>query len=187
MARLADLLTWYRLAAVPVAVLMVLVGARDVFVTLIVISLATDLLDGPIARRFGKGSGAGARLDTVADGGTVLAALLGIVVFEGQSLQAELPWLLVFLASYAAAALAALIKFRALPAYHLYSSKAAQVGAGVFFVWLFLLGYTPVVFLAALALGTLANVESLLVTLALRRFRTDVGSLFRVLGPGGVR
>ncbi len=187
MARLADILTWYRLVAAPIAALTVLMGAREQFVALILLSLASDLLDGPIARRFGQGPGAGARLDTVADGATVLAALLGIVVFEGESLRPEMPWLIVFLASYATATMAALVKFRALPAYHLYTSKAAQVGAGVFFIWLFLLGHAPAVFLAALALGILANVESLLVTLAMRRFRTDVGSLWRILGPGGER
>ncbi len=184
MARIADVLTWFRLVAAPIAALTVLMGAREQFVALIILSLASDLLDGPIARRFGKGSGAGARLDTVADGGTVLAALLGVVVFEGDNLQPEMPWLIVFLASYAAAALVALLKFRALPAYHLYTAKAAQVGAGVFFVWLFLLGYSPLVFLAALALGILANAESLIVTLTMRRFRTDVGSLLHILGPG---
>ena len=87
-------------------------------------------------------------------------------------------WLYLFLASYAAAAITSLVKFRTLPAYHLYLSKAAALCAGIFFVWLYAKGFSRPFFLFAVALGVMANVESLLVTLFLRRFRADISSLF---------
>ena len=157
---------------------MALEGWRDTFFILIVVSLVSDLVDGPIARFFGQGSSVGAKLDTIADACTVLAAILGLYVLEGHNFEPELAWLCLFLASYAAAAIASLLKFGALPAYHLYISKAAALCAGVFFVWLYLTGFSRPFFLVTIGLGVLANVESVLVTLFLRRFRTDVVSLF---------
>ena len=173
-----NLLSLYRLAAAPVALWMAIEGWRDAFFILVIISLVSDLVDGPIARFFGQGSRIGARLDTIADACTLLAGLLGLYVLEGHDLEPELAWLCLFLASYAAAAITSLVKFGTLPAYHLYLSKAAALCAGVFFVWLYVKGFSRPFFLVAVALGVMANVESLLVTLFLRRFRADISSLF---------
>ena len=157
---------------------MALAGNRDAFFVLIIISLASDLVDGPIARWLGQDSEIGAKLDTVADACTTLAGILGLYVFEGDTLRPELPWLYLFLASYGAAAAACLAKFGRLPAYHLYLSKTAAFFAGVFFVWLYMVDYSRPFFIAVIILGVLANFQSLLATLRLRRFRSDIGGLF---------
>ena len=179
---LANLLSVYRLAAAPVAAWMALAGNRDAFFILIFISLASDLVDGPIARWLGQDSEVGAKLDTIADALTLLAGLFGLYVLQRGALRPELPWLYLFLASYGAAAVACLARFNALPAYHLYLSKTAAFCAGAFFVWLYVADFSRTFFLAVVGLGTLANCESLLVTLRLKRFRTDVGSLFFATG-----
>jgi len=174
----ANLLSGYRLAAAPVAAWMALVGNRDAFFILIIISVISDLVDGPIARWLGQDSEIGARLDTIADACTVLVGILGLYVFERDALLPELPWLYLFLASYGAAAVACLAKFGRLPAYHLYLSKIAAVCAGTFVVWLYMVDYSRQFFLAVLSVGVLANFDSLLATLRLERFRSDIGSLF---------
>lgn len=156
---------------------MALAGHRDAFFVLIIISMVSDLIDGPIARWLGQDSEIGARLDTIADACTVLAALAGLFIFERETLRPELPWLYLFLASYAAAAVACLAKFGRLPSYHLYLSKIAASSAGAFIVWLYLVGYARPFFLAIVGLGVVANCESLLATLRLKRFRADIGSL----------
>ncbi|MYM54469.1 CDP-alcohol phosphatidyltransferase family protein [Thalassovita mangrovi] len=173
-----DQLSYFRLAAAPLAAWAAFAGHRDVFFILVIISLVSDLVDGPIARWLGQESRFGAKLDTIADACTLLAGIYGICVFEGHNIRPELPWLYLFLVSYAAAAGASLLKFRVLPAYHLYLSKAAAFGSGVFFVWLYLAGYARPFFLAVVALGILANIESLLLTLRLKRFHTDISSIF---------
>jgi phosphatidylserine synthase len=173
-----NLLSLYRLAAAPVAAWMALEGRRDAFFVLVLVSLASDLVDGPIARLSGQESKIGAKLDTIADACTLLAGILGLHLFEGQNMEPDLAWLGLFLASYAVAAITSLVKFGTLPAYHLYLSKAAAFCAGAFFVWLYLNDFSRPFFLAVVGLGVLANLESLLVTLFLKRFRSDVGSLF---------
>ncbi len=161
---------------------MALLGLRDAFFILGIVSLLTDLVDGPLARWSGQSSRAGARLDTIADACTLLAGILGLYLFEFANLRAELGWLGLFLISYGLAALACLARFGCLPAYHLYLSKAGAVGSGLFFTWLYVLGYSQQFFVALVGLGVLANVESLLVTLRLKRFRTDVGSVLQLRG-----
>lgn len=183
--KFADLFTLFRIGAAPVAAAMALAGQRDAFFILVILSLASDLVDGPVARWSGQASEYGAKLDTVADGATLLTAILGLWLFEADNLRSELPWLGLFLACYGAAALACLVKFGSLPAYHLYLSKAGALGSGAFIVWLYLAGYSRPFFLMLLAVGVAANVESLLVTLRLRHFRTDVGSLFLLRGEAG--
>jgi len=75
----ADLLTAARL---PLAVAFPLV--RDVWVRvgIVAIAAATDLLDGPVARRFGS-SRLGVVLDPVADK-LFMASAFGVVAFSGQ-------------------------------------------------------------------------------------------------------
>jgi CDP-diacylglycerol--glycerol-3-phosphate 3-phosphatidyltransferase len=180
--RIADVLTMYRIVAAPVAAWMALQGHRDAFFILIIVGLATDLIDGPIARWLGQDSEFGAKLDTIADSSTLLVGILGLYLFERDTLRPELGWLYLFLVSYGVAAIACLAKFRGLPAYHLYLSKTGAFLSGVFFVWLYAVGYSRGFFLTVVGIGVLANVESLLATLRLKRFRTDIGSLFLVRG-----
>ncbi|MDQ2090079.1 CDP-alcohol phosphatidyltransferase family protein [Marimonas arenosa] len=175
---ISDQLSFYRLAAAPVAAWVALEGHRDAFFILVAISLVTDLVDGPVARWLGQESRFGAKLDTIADACTLLAAILGLYLLEGHNMQSELPWLYLFLASYAAAAAVSMAKFGELPAYHLYLSKAAAFVAALFFVWLYLIDYSRQFFLFVVILGVLANTESLLLSLRLKRFRTDIVSLF---------
>lgn len=183
-AKIAMLLTLYRIAAAPVVAAMALAGQRDAFYVLLIVSLATDLLDGPLARWCGVASPLGAKLDTIADASTVLAAVLGLWVFERTTLLPDIAWLGLFLASYLAAAAACLLKFGVLPAYHLYLSKSGAILSGAFIVWLYLAGYSRVFFIALACIGTLASCESVLVTWRLERFRTDVGSLLSLVRRG---
>src|SRR3546814_13157567 len=97
--KLADLFTVSRIGAAPVAAWIALEGHRDAFFVLVIISLASDLVDGPIARWSGQASETGAKLDTIADAGTLLAAILGLHPFEGDILTPEFPWHSLFLAN----------------------------------------------------------------------------------------
>lgn len=63
------------LARLPLAVLFVLAGTTGQRLTLLAIAAASDLIDGWLARRFGRTTRSGALLDPVADKAFVLAAL----------------------------------------------------------------------------------------------------------------
>ncbi len=172
-----DLLSCYRLAAAPVAAWLALEGQREAFFIVIIVSLFTDLVDGPIARWLEQDSGFGAKLDTIADACTLLVGIMGVWIFEAENIGADVLWFYIFLASYIAAGAASLIKFGALAAYHLYLSKAAAFASAIFFVWLFLSDYSRPFFLLVVGLGIAANFESLMLTSRLRKSRTDIKSI----------
>ena len=180
MRSLADILTIFRIAAAPVVAGLALAGLRDAFFILLIVCLATDLADGPISRMTGTASRRGARLDTIADALTTLAGLLGLYIFERAQLEPESTWLVVFLVSYAAAALACFAKFRVLPAYHLYLSKLGAVLAGLFVTWLYVVAYSRGFLITVIVVGVMANIESLVATVRLKTFRADIGTALRI-------
>jgi len=179
-SRPADLLTWFRIGAAPSIAWVAMEGWRDAFYILLIVSLVSDLVDGPLARRLGQQSAHGARLDTWADGLTLLAGLAGLFMLESELFRPQAGWLLGFLLTYALAAATCLIKFWRLPAYHLYSAKAAALLSGIFVVWLYAFGFSRGLLIGTLFLGMAANLESVLVTLRLRAFRTNMRSLLLV-------
>ena len=73
---LANLLTALRLAAAPIAALAVLRGDSRTALTLFVVAVASDLLDGPLARRRGEVSALGGLLDHATDATFVSLGLL---------------------------------------------------------------------------------------------------------------
>ncbi len=84
---LPTLLTWARIAAIPLIVgvfyLPLDVATRNLIATaLFVVSAATDWLDGWLARKLNQTSAFGAFLDPVADKILVCAALLVLVKFD---------------------------------------------------------------------------------------------------------
>lgn len=183
MGSIANLLTIYRIAAAPVIAGLALAGARDAFFIMLIVSLATDAIDGPIARWTRSVTPLGARLDTIADGVTTLVGLLGIYLFEGDRMGGEIGWLYAFLASYAAAGLACLVKFGVLPSYHLLLSKIGAVLAGALVIWLYLFGYSQTLLIGVLAVGILANLNSMFRTFRLKHFTRKLGGEAQT-GPG---
>lgn len=175
MGSIANLLTIYRIAAAPVIAGLAIAGQREAFFLLLIISLATDAIDGPIARWTSSVSRLGARLDTIADGLTTLVGLLGIFIFERHEIGQEIALLYAFLATYALAGLACLMKFGVLPSYHLLLAKIGAVLAGAFVVWLFLFGFSQAFLAGVLVVGIIANLHSLLTTWRLKRFHHDLG------------
>jgi len=71
-------LSAYRLAMAPVLTGLALTGREKPFVFLIVVSLITNIMDGLIARAFRLQSQFGAKLDSIVDDATYVAAFTGV-------------------------------------------------------------------------------------------------------------
>ena len=79
----ANALTFLRLAAAPLVALAILQGATLPAAALFALAVATDLLDGRVARRFGESSPLGGLLDHATDA-TFVTAGLGALAFRGE-------------------------------------------------------------------------------------------------------
>ncbi|MCU1471074.1 MAG: CDP-diacylglycerol--glycerol-3-phosphate 3-phosphatidyltransferase [Glaciihabitans sp.] len=84
-----NVLSFIRLALVPVFLVLIIVGADFAALIVLVISSVTDYFDGVIARRFQQVSRLGQLLDPAADRLFIFAALVGLSVRD------IIPWWLV--------------------------------------------------------------------------------------------
>src|SRR6478672_8531181 len=77
-----NVLSAYRLVAIPVICYALYTNKEGLFIFLICTNLITDILDGLIARTFNLQTEFGARLDSLADVGTIILAVTGMFVFK---------------------------------------------------------------------------------------------------------
>lgn len=84
-----NLLSFFRLLMVPVFLVLIVTGNDLIALVVLVVSTATDYLDGVIARRFGQITRLGQLLDPAADRLFIFATLIGLAIRD------ILPWWLV--------------------------------------------------------------------------------------------
>jgi phosphatidylglycerophosphate synthase len=130
---LADALTWCRIGAVPVLVVCAMTSEPTAFALVLLSALATDALDGPIARARGTVTAQSGALDSVADALLyVTAPLLALRVYPdlrhnlGSTMQ-------VIVWSYAIPPAVGWLRFRRLPSYHTRLARLAGVSLGLAF------------------------------------------------------
>jgi CDP-diacylglycerol--glycerol-3-phosphate 3-phosphatidyltransferase len=177
-----NVLSFYRLAMAPVLIVLALTEERTLFIVLLCVSFATDVLDGFIARTWNLCTPLGARLDSIADELTYLAALVGVFQFEYEAVKPHLAILYIFIGFLALAALIPMVKFRKMPSFHLYSFKANALFQGIFIVTLFVFGFNIQLYYFVMGFGILACLEAIIVSLVIDQPISNARSLFWVLG-----
>ena len=79
---IADWLSFYRIAAVPILLVLLWFGEREIFTWFLLVSYSTDAIDGYLARKLKIISERGAQLDSIGDQLTFIVGLIGLWVFE---------------------------------------------------------------------------------------------------------
>jgi cardiolipin synthase (CMP-forming) len=165
----------------PVIVVLALSEERTWFIICLCLSFVTDVLDGLIARAWSLSTEFGARLDSIADELTYVAALVGIFQFEYEPLRPHIAILYAFLALLALSTLIPLIKFKKTPSLHLYSFKANALLQAIFISLLFLDDFYVYLYYFVMAFGILACLEAIAVALVASEPISDAKSLYCVL------
>ncbi len=176
-----NILSLYRLFMFPVIFLMIILKFELAYAILVVISLNTDVWDGFIARRLNQKTAIGARIDSLADIGVYITALIGITVFKIDEIGPDAWLYYIFVASYVITHLSPLIKFGKIQSFHLWSIKLGGYLQGFFFILLFFAGYIPVYFYLMVNISLLAFIESLTIQMILPEMRSNVKGLYWVL------
>lgn len=158
---IADWFSFYRIAAVPLLLLFIWMGEREVFAWLLSVSYATDAIDGFIARKLKITSARGSQLDSYGDQVTLLIALVGLIAFETEFMKANYVLLLIAFIPYILQMIIAFRKYGKATAFHTYLAKLSAVIQGVFILWL--LFFSPVywLFYTMIAIGVLETVEEI--------------------------
>lgn len=176
-----NILSLYRLYSFPFVVIIILLGHENLFFYLICFSLFTDFLDGWIARRFNQASVIGATLDSLADTFLYFQAVIGLVFFKWQDFRPYLMIIIIFLVLLILADLYPWLKFGKFNNYHTYASKGGGYIKGLFFIFLFAVGFNRFFFYIVMITSIIGFVESLVITLILKESRSDVKGLYWIL------
>ncbi len=176
-----NLLSAYRLVALPFIVWAMALGSEEWFILLLSINLITDILDGFIARRFKLETKLGAKLDSIADLGTYLAAVAGMIVLEKEFVDKHAVILIILISLYLLPHGISLVRFRRAASFHLYSSKVIAYVQGIFIFTFFNWGAPDWFFYLMIVLSYISYLEEAITALLIKESRSNVKSLCFVL------
>jgi CDP-diacylglycerol--glycerol-3-phosphate 3-phosphatidyltransferase len=184
MDRLPNLLSTLRILAVPVLGGLAWAGAASAWLVGLVLTLATDVADGFVARRYGCQSERGAKLDSRAD--LLLYATLPVFVWWlfPEIVAREAGYLVVAIAAFVVPIALGWLRFGRLTSYHTWAAKGTAVLMGVGMLALFTGGPSWPFHLAVVALLYEA-IEEIAITLTLREWKADVPTLWHAIAPQG--
>ncbi len=167
-----------RLVAAPVLLAAALRAQQDLFTWLLLACLLSDIADGLIARGFALASELGARLDSAADMAVFYVAVFGVFVFQGDFVFTHWVPILAVIGLYVVEVVAALARYGRISSFHTVLTRLSAYAQGGFVLSLFLWGYSPMLFWAAIGLSVLAYTEELAIVWLLPQWRADVRGLY---------
>ena len=142
--------------------------------------MASDVADGQVARRFGKPTALGAKLDSVADLATWAFLPLCLFWLWPDVITGQAPWLAIAIAAFAAPTIIGLLRFGRLTSYHTYGAKICSWAMAIGALALVAAG-NDALFHAAAVVLVLSAVEEVAITAVLPSWRADVPSLVHAL------
>lgn len=170
-----NLLSFFRLACAPLLVLSGLAEGPVLFFVILSLMLASDALDGFLARRWHQTSVLGAKLDSYGDYATYLAVTFGAWLQWPERIEREADVIFFAVGIFILPALFSVVKFRQFASYHTLLTKlsAVLIGLGIFALLLFNVAWP---FQTAVAVLVLEAVENIAITLTIDAPRTDIES-----------
>lgn len=127
----------YRILASPLLFFLALYKRRNFFKWMVSLSLFTDLVDGFIARKFKLERKQGARLDSVGDMLTLIAAVFGVVWMEPQFVKEHKNPILIATGLYLLQLSVSLARFGRPSSFHTNMAKATMLIHGAFLLHAF--------------------------------------------------
>ena len=174
-----NMLSGFRLAAVPFLLYLAWSGYKNLFLGLLVISLLSDALDGYLSRKWQVASDFGTRLDSWGDMATYLTIPVCAWWLWPAIITKEAVYVVIAIASYVLPILAGLVKFHKIPSYHTWGAKTAAVIMSAAIFILFIVQY-PWPFRFAVVFQAFVACEEILITLRLSEPQGNVKSLLHL-------
>lgn len=180
-----NILSGWRLLSFPVLIYFIFTGNRSAFILLLSINLITDILDGLIARIFKLQTNFGARLDSLADMGTYIAAFTAFIVLEWSFVSSKAVAFSVLIIMWILPQLISIIRFRKPPHFHLWSNKFAGYIQGIFIFTYFNWGNSEIYFWFMWSISILAFLEELIVAVRIPKLRSDLKGIYWMMREQG--
>ncbi len=178
---IADWFSFYRIAAAPILLALILLEYRQVFSWFLLISYSTDAIDGFLARKLQITSERGSQLDSLGDQLTFIIGLIGMWIFENTFIRENLLLIAIALALYILQMLIAFEKYGKATAFHTYLAKVSAVVQGLFMLWT--LFFFPVywLFYVMISIGVLETIEEITLIFKYQVWVKDVKGIYWAL------
>ncbi len=124
-------------------------------------SYATDAVDGFIARKLKISSARGSQLDSYGDQLTLVAAIIGLIVFEPAFMKENYLLIIIAFIPYLIQMFLAFRKYGKATAFHTYLAKISAITQGVFILWILFFGPIYWLFYAMIVIGILETIEEI--------------------------
>src|SRR5687767_9126633 len=174
--RWPNLLSGARIALMPAVLLAAMAGSKRWFLILVATSLATDALDGFVARRLNAFSEFGRKLDSAADYLTMITGLAGLALLWPDIVRRELPWIVAGLSAFFGVIVFGFVRLGHPPCYHTWAAKIGVAGCALSMIPL-LAGWSAVPFHVMVILQIIAAVEEVIISVLIP---THVGEMATV-------
>ncbi|HWZ14089.1 MAG TPA: CDP-alcohol phosphatidyltransferase family protein [Mucilaginibacter sp.] len=177
-----NLLTLYRLIAVPVLLFLIFNRQFELFKWLLVISFLTDAVDGYLARKFNAISKLGATLDSIADDLTIGVAIVGVIISKPAFIKQEVVLIVIMSVLYVVEIVLSLMRYGKISGFHIYTAKVAAVLQGIFILLFFFLPQPVyILFYFTAALTIIDLFEEITLVFLLPKWRANVKGVYWVL------
>lgn len=184
--QLPNLISALRLSTAPVLLWLAWYGYSRTVLVVLVVSFASDVLDGYLARRLGQTSTLGARLDSVGDFAIyVTIPVVGWWLWP-DIVRREAPYFIAVIASTILPPAFGYGKFRTSTSYHTWAAKFAALLVGGSVILLFA-GWSSWLFRLATPVSVYAALEEMAITFVLPKSQSNVRSFWHIVGklPNG--
>ncbi len=158
---IADWFSFYRIFAVPILIVFIWLGERELFSWFMLISYATDAVDGYLARKLEITSARGSQLDSYGDQLTLIIALFGLLIFEYDFMRENFILILVAFIPYIIQMLIAFKKYGKATAFHTYLAKLSAIVQAAFVLWMLFFGPVYWLFYTMIILGVVETIEEI--------------------------
>jgi phosphatidylglycerophosphate synthase len=175
-----NVLSVTRIALMPALLMTAMMGSRQWFVVVLVVSLVTDALDGYLARKLNAFSEFGRTLDSFADYVVLITGIAGIALLWPDLMRGELVWVVVGLAAFFTVLAYGYARFGRPLRYHTWASKVLSPALALSMVPL--LGeITPVPFHIVIVLQVAAALEQLCIALLVPSHKGEIASVWHAM------
>jgi len=175
-----NLCSLFRLLVSPILLLLAWGEEPTLFLVAFATALASDVVDGFLARWLKVDSEGGAELDSWSDLCMYVSASLGVWLLAPELILGQLPLVVAMAVGYAAPILYGFLKFRRLTSYHTWAAKLSAVLAGGTMLTIVLFEVTWPLWIAG-PVFLVSAVEEICVTTLLPAWRANVPSFWHAV------
>lgn len=178
---IADWFSFYRIAAAPFLIIMLLLYERELFTWFLLISYSTDMIDGYLARKLKITSPRGSQLDSIGDQITLLLGVIGLIVFEYDFMKDNYLLIIIAFIPYFIQMLIAYKKYGKATSFHTYLAKLSAIIQGVFILGSLFFGPIYWLFYIMIIFGLLETIEEIYLIFMYDKWVSDVKGIYWAL------